>query len=224
MRGISQMIEDDRYCIDILTQLGAVAPRSRPSRSRCSRSTCGTASPARSPPATLPPPTRRAASCSRPSSASRRPVDDARSNAPHANRGSGHAALPDRLRDRRGARHGDRDRARLGNARLDRAVDRACVRLRLRADAALGSPRRRPGPTRAVARLRVGHHLDRDVWSSSTTRSSCSSRARSRPAWPTGSSGGAWLRASRSRSSSPCRSTAWLIARGRGHAVVHALH
>ena len=25
MRGISRMIEDDRYCIDILTQLGAVS-------------------------------------------------------------------------------------------------------------------------------------------------------------------------------------------------------
>ena len=28
VRGIERMVEDDRYCIDILTQIGAVRPRS----------------------------------------------------------------------------------------------------------------------------------------------------------------------------------------------------
>ena len=32
MRGIERMVEDDRYCIDILTQIAAVARRSRASR------------------------------------------------------------------------------------------------------------------------------------------------------------------------------------------------
>ena len=43
-------------------------------------------------------------------------------------------ALPDRLRDRRGARHGARDRPRLGQHRLDRGLDRARLPLRLHTD------------------------------------------------------------------------------------------
>jgi DNA-binding FrmR family transcriptional regulator len=39
VRGVERMIEADRYCIDILTQIAARTPRSSHSPSRSSRST-----------------------------------------------------------------------------------------------------------------------------------------------------------------------------------------
>ena len=71
-------------------------------------------------------------------------------------------ALPHRLRDRRGARDGDRYLARLGRRRLDRALCRARILLRLRAHARAGA--RAGVPLRRAARLdaRLGHRFDRD--------------------------------------------------------------
>ena len=49
MRGIERMVDEDRYCIDILTQIAAVEDGARErSRSRSSTTTSTTASPARS--------------------------------------------------------------------------------------------------------------------------------------------------------------------------------
>jgi Metal-sensitive transcriptional repressor len=70
VRGIER-IEDDRYCIDILTQIAAVNTALERSRSRFSMTTCATASPAPSPRATSRTPPSRPKSCSRPSSVSR---------------------------------------------------------------------------------------------------------------------------------------------------------
>jgi hypothetical protein len=50
VRGISQMVDDDRYCIDVLTQVAAVTRACRACRWACSTITCATASPARWPP------------------------------------------------------------------------------------------------------------------------------------------------------------------------------
>ena len=54
VRGIARMIEEDRYCIDVLTQIRAVRRRCAASRTRCSRTMSSTASRARSPAATAP--------------------------------------------------------------------------------------------------------------------------------------------------------------------------
>ena len=35
VRGLSRMVDDDRYCIDIVTQIAAVRARSARSRRRC---------------------------------------------------------------------------------------------------------------------------------------------------------------------------------------------
>ena len=72
------MIEDDRYCIDILTQLGAVSTALEAVALKvleehvqhCVAGALASGDPA--------PPKRRAASCSRRSSASPRPIDGAR--------------------------------------------------------------------------------------------------------------------------------------------------
>ena len=42
--GIERMVEDDRYCIDVLTQITALRPRSTRSPSACSTTTRTTAS------------------------------------------------------------------------------------------------------------------------------------------------------------------------------------
>ena len=40
MRGIERMVEDDRYCMDVLTQIAAVETALEAVASRCSRTTC----------------------------------------------------------------------------------------------------------------------------------------------------------------------------------------
>jgi len=49
VRGITRMVEDDRYCIDVLTQIGAVQAHSTRSPSACSTTTRATASSAMGP-------------------------------------------------------------------------------------------------------------------------------------------------------------------------------
>ena len=44
VRGLARMIEDDRYCIDVVTQIAAVVRLLRASRSRCCAITSATAS------------------------------------------------------------------------------------------------------------------------------------------------------------------------------------
>jgi hypothetical protein len=43
VRDIERMVHDDRYCIDIITQVSAFRPRSTRSRSGCSTTTPATA-------------------------------------------------------------------------------------------------------------------------------------------------------------------------------------
>ena len=50
VRGLQRMIDEDTYCIDVLTQVSATATRCRASPSGCSTSTSGTASQRPSPP------------------------------------------------------------------------------------------------------------------------------------------------------------------------------
>ena len=38
-RGLQRMVDEDTYCIDVLTQVAAVTKASRRSRSACSRTT-----------------------------------------------------------------------------------------------------------------------------------------------------------------------------------------
>jgi hypothetical protein len=70
--GIARMVEDERYCIDLLNQLSAVATALDAVGLRFSTSALATASPARWPPATPRGRRPRRPSCSRRSSASRR--------------------------------------------------------------------------------------------------------------------------------------------------------
>ena len=65
VRGIERMVEDDRYCIDILTQIARRDDRARQARAAsCSTGTSATASRTRSRPATSARPRRRPPSCS----------------------------------------------------------------------------------------------------------------------------------------------------------------
>ena len=72
VRGIERMVDEDRYCIDILTQVGAVKTALESMASRSSRTTFPTASRTRSPQETRRTQPRRAPSCSQRSSASPR--------------------------------------------------------------------------------------------------------------------------------------------------------
>ena len=72
VRGIERMVEEDRYCIDILTQVGAVERRSRVLPFNSSTTTSTTASARPSPPVTPKRRSPRARSCSRPCSGSPR--------------------------------------------------------------------------------------------------------------------------------------------------------
>ena len=73
-----------------------------------------------------------------------------------------HAALPHRLRDRRGARHGHRHGARVLRARDRRAGRRPRVRVRLRADEPAAAARRADGLGSHPDRARGGHAEHRD--------------------------------------------------------------
>jgi DNA-binding FrmR family transcriptional regulator len=43
VRGVEEMVENDRYCIDVLTQISAIRPPSTRSHSVCSTTTPATA-------------------------------------------------------------------------------------------------------------------------------------------------------------------------------------
>ena len=75
VRGIERMVEEERYCIDVLTQIAAVDDGARERRLPILDDHVTTASRARSPRVTRRPPPRRAASCSTRCSASRRRAD-----------------------------------------------------------------------------------------------------------------------------------------------------
>ena len=45
VRGIARMVEEDKYCIDVLTQVAAVPKRFTQSHSTCSKNIWGIASP-----------------------------------------------------------------------------------------------------------------------------------------------------------------------------------
>ena len=169
VRGIAKMIEDDRYCIDILTQLGAVDTALEAVALKvleehvqhCVAGALASGDPEQAEREERGAARGRAAIC-----------EDAmtRHRDPLTHRGAGDRPLPDRLRDRRGARHGDRDRARLGQRPVDRDLRRARVLLRLRADAAAG--RCAPG-SRSAARCAGVRQPTRSRsrrWRSSTTR------------------------------------------------------
>ena len=57
VRGLQRMVEEDTYCIDVLTQVAAATKALQSVPSDSSTSTCGTASPAPSPTAARPRPT-----------------------------------------------------------------------------------------------------------------------------------------------------------------------
>ena len=44
VRGLQRLVEQDTYCIDVLTQISATTARCSPSRRGCSTITCTTAS------------------------------------------------------------------------------------------------------------------------------------------------------------------------------------
>jgi hypothetical protein len=75
---------------------------------------------------------------------------------------SGHRPLPYRVRDRRSARDGDRDRPRLGEHGLDRDLSRARVRLRLRAHTRPDPPSRSSSETGGPLDRGFRHCLDHD--------------------------------------------------------------
>lgn len=58
VRGLQRMVDEDTYCIDVLTQVAAATKPSKPSPWPCWRSTCPTASPTPSTPAERTPTTR----------------------------------------------------------------------------------------------------------------------------------------------------------------------
>ena len=75
--------------------------------------------------------------------------------------GGGYLALPDRLRDRRGAGHGGRNRRRAAQPADRELVGRARVRIRLRADDARHAARCRGPAGGAAHRAGRRHRLDR---------------------------------------------------------------
>ena len=142
---------------------------------------------------------------------------------PRRARPVGDRPLPDRLCHRRGRGHGRRHRARLERPGDDRAGHRSGLRVRIRPDVRAVVPRRSLLRCDRPDRARRRHGVDHDHGSD---------RQRVRAAR-------AWCHGSRTRRSAPRAAIAggfvvafpfaflanrFLVARGRGHAVVHRYH
>ena len=189
VRGVQGMVEDDRYCIDVLTQISAVqaaldkvALGLLDDHARhCARPATSATRPTSSWP-------RSRGSCGAGSGTQVMAAHEHHGTTPpRASRGHEHgretvswaialerdAALPHRLCDRRGPRHDHRHRARLVRRRDDRALDHAGVLLRLLADVAAAAARRH-GADAPSSRSRWPPTRSRSrSWRSSTTRSCC---------------------------------------------------